>query len=366
MKKIDKLNFFFKYFKVDLWSYFFYKANLKTRLGQRYFVSMQNNLDGSLNYFFSKIFKKHNNLIKLKYNDVYRLKNKVINLSSWFEKNALKIKKKSKNYSNLKAYKIKKESYKNFKLPSLKSGRLNKNKFYLNNIFSNLSKDVYYNQLLLSKNAKKFNLHISTVNLGVLKKRLGTASYDLFFADFEGYRFKPRSRIKKKASSKLNWHYWLNKKIISYYFVFRKVKNYTNWKKRLKKKNFLHNKPLGYILENCLLSFLVNMGVFTSFKHVYNLIKYGGVKINKILCEDPYKLIKKNYELEFTTFVLKQKFLNFFLKKTSYHYYPLNFFCNNYDIYLPLVLIKKLTNFSVCNTSKLIKFSRVPKVQSWF
>lgn len=366
MKKINKLNFFFKYFKVDLWSYFFIKKNFKSRLNQRYFVSIQNNLSsGGSNYFFYKIFKNRKELLKLKYDDAEIFKNKLLKLSNWYAKNSLKKNNRFNNYLNIKNYKLKKEQYKMIKT----NAKLEQKKFYklkLTNINNSLSKSVYGSKFLFNKNIKKFNLYVSAINWILLKKRLGTASYDLFFADFEGYRFKPRSRIRKKSRSKLNWHYWLNTKIISFYLGFEKVKNYKNWKKRLKKKNFFHRYSIKYVIENCLLFFLFNIGFFPSFKHVYSLIKYGGIKINKKVCFYPYKMLKKNYEIEFTTFTLKQKFFNSFLKKTSTYYYP-KFFYFCYEIYWPLVIIKKIENFSNIDFYyNFNKFFKIPKLLSWF
>lgn len=59
------------------------------------------------------------------------------------------------------------------------------------------------------------------------------------------------------------------------------------------------------MLENLLITFLLKLNIFASQRHVYLLIKYGFVTINKRVTKNPYFFFKKNQKLSFASISLK-------------------------------------------------------------
>ena len=125
------------------------------------------------------------------------------------------------------------------------------------------------------------------------------------------------------------------------------------------------------MLENLLITFLLKLNIFASQRHVYLLIKYGFVTINKRVTKNPYFFFKKNQKLSFASIPLKLQIFkliekNFFNQNKFFYMRKFFLFPFSYCIfYWPLLQIIKFKEPTIRELKNYFNFGVPTYLYHW-
>lgn len=161
--------------------------------------------------------------------------------------------------------------------------------------------------IIKTNRRRKFNLYLKRFAPTELWN-LANAAYYQSGTKLPKIRFKDRI-IKKKN---LKWDFNFFKQLVILHYSFRDESNFNNWKKK-NYKNFIKKKfPLYVLLDCSLFIILFKLNLLLTSRHVYSLIKIGGVKINNNIVKNRFSILKIGDIISFRSYALKKTIFKFF------------------------------------------------------
>ena len=401
MKKtlINKIKFLFKTYKIDFWGYNIQKLNINSFKQWKYLLFLEQK-HPFLTKFSKRVLLTQNQQIYWNLRSStkksiptffkFRKRNFLENFFFWQHEKRLKlfdntfqtnfirqtywIKLRAKHMRQL-FNKTKKFSFKHILQIKLSKLNLLQNPYHLlSNRFSILKNRK--KQKIMSLRLKNLKYLVKYKKfLNSLKKKRKQLSYEIFFSTPEKVSTVGRKRnswiwLPYKPHIKKNWHALHRMQILVIHYNFFTIKKFKNWQKHIFKHKHQHY-TIFFMLENLLITFLLKLNIFTSQRHVYLLIKYGFITINKRITRNPYFFFKKNQKLSFASTSIKLQIFkliekNFFNQNKFFYMRKFFLFPFSYCIfYWPLLQIIKFKEPTVRELKNYFNFGVPTYLYHW-